>query len=60
MGSFPLKKKKKLSMVVKINFHGGKNQFQEEHALLQATPNSLKPPLNGPSVMAGLHLSKII
>ena len=47
-------------MVVKINFYGGKNQFQEEHALLQATPNSLKLPLIGPSVLAGLHLSKLI
>jgi len=44
-------------MVVKINFYGGKNQFQEELALQQATP---KPPLIGPSVMAGLHLSKLI
>jgi len=47
-------------MVVKIIFYGGKNQFQEENALLQATPNSLKPPLIGPSVMAGLHFSKLI
>ena len=47
-------------MVVKINFYGGKNQFQEEYALLQATSNSLKLPLIGPSVMAGLHLSKLI
>ena len=47
-------------MVVKIHCYGGKNQFQEEYALLQATPNSLKLPLIGPSVMAGLHLSKLI
>jgi len=53
--------KKKLSKVVRINFnfYGGKNQFQEDHALLRTTPNSLKPPLIGPSVMAGLHLSKL-
>jgi len=47
-------------MVVKINFYDGKNQLQKEHALLQATPNSLKLPLTGPSVMAGLHISKLI
>jgi len=67
MGSFPLNKKEKLSKVVRINFHGvkinfygGKTRFQEEHALLQAIPNFLKPPIIGPSVMAGLHLSKLI
>ena len=44
------KKKEKLSKVVrinlhggKINFYGGKSQLQEDHALLQATHNSLKP-----------------
>jgi len=47
-------------MVVRISFYSGKDQFQEEHALLQATPNSLKLPLIGPSVTAGLHLSKLI
>ena len=47
-------------MVVKINFNGGKDRFQEDYALLQATPNSLKPPLIGSSVMVGLHLSKLI
>jgi len=48
-GFISIKKKRKLSKVVRINFHGGKinfyggkNQFQEEHVLLQATPNSLK------------------
>jgi len=47
-------------MVVKINFHGGrnsfhscknqclggKNQFEEDHAVLQAAPSSLKLPID--------------
>jgi len=47
-------------MVVKIIFYGGKNQFQEETALLQATPHSLKLQLIGPSVLTGLHFSQLI
>ena len=40
---------KTISIVLKINFYHGKHQFQEDQALPQATPNSLKPPLIGPS-----------
>ena len=40
---------KTISIVAKINIYSGKHQFQEDQALPQATPNSLKPPLIGPS-----------
>ena len=51
---------KTTSIVVKINIYRGKHQFQEDQALPQATPNSLKPPLIGHLVMGGSHLSKLI
>ena len=50
---------KTISIVVKINIYCGKHQFQEDQAIPQATPNSLKPPLIGHLVMAGSHLSKL-
>ena len=63
--SFVLERRimKSLNPFSHSNFYSGKNQFQEDYALLQATPNSLKPPLIGPSVMAGrtwLNLLELI